>query len=104
MVFLSKLTVYLSTKQHLQIAELKNYFVDSPTADELLSSECNEPISDDLETSDLFIRHGSHVSHQEILAALPPKPVVDRLVTEYFSITSIGKGNIIDSIRNRLHS
>ncbi|RHZ52753.1 hypothetical protein CDV55_103994 [Aspergillus turcosus] len=73
------------------IAELKDFFDDSDVPQTAESNISRLGMEWDLQTRRpaLIFGHGQHLSRDEILASLPPRPEVDRLLASYFNSKNI---------------
>jgi hypothetical protein len=71
-----------------QIAELKDYFQESHDRSEQQTSS-----STLLESDELIFGHCKYMSKQEILATVPPRQIVDRLVASFFNYEIAAPGS-----------
>jgi len=65
-----------------QIAELKDYFEDEPEPFDIQDDDC----------PDLLLGRFQQANKQDILAAMPPRAHVDRLIAAYFGAVNAGPG------------
>ena len=65
-----------------------------------LSNETGQSTTRDSEETDVLLPRYSSLTNHEILNAVPPRTVVDQLITEYFSYSDIapGKLQLLDQI------
>jgi hypothetical protein len=70
-----------------QIAELRDYFQESHDRSEQQAS------STLLESNELIFGHCKYMSKQEILATVPPRQFVDRLVASFFNYETAAPGS-----------
>ena len=76
----------------MQITELKDYFEDEHDPIERNAPATKVP---DPDGPDLLFGCSKYVNKQEILAAIPSRPIVDRLVSKYFNTRDIVPGMLI---------
>ncbi|RYP70279.1 hypothetical protein DL771_005582 [Monosporascus sp. 5C6A] len=71
------------------IAELKHHF-----AEDEAYARIPDPIQSQagLARPQLFYSGSTYISHAEILHVIPPRPVVDRLVSRYFNVVDLATG------------
>ncbi|KAJ4171612.1 hypothetical protein NW754_013383 [Fusarium falciforme] len=74
------------------ISEMKNE-VQSESDNPSLHSD-DSPARDPVEKPALLFGHQGNISREDVLAAMPPRPVVDRLVSEYFTDLDMMPQNI----------
>jgi hypothetical protein len=77
----------LANQNRLQILDFKDCLQDDHDSNVLLPEAGVEP--------DILFGHYDRMSKQEILAAIPSRPIVDRLVAEYFSNKANASGMLI---------
>lgn len=75
------------TKTFWQIPGLRNALHDA-------SNRMGETITHDSGETSILVGENCSVTSHEILAAVPPRTVVDRLISEYFSYSDIAPGKI----------
>ncbi|RYP40257.1 hypothetical protein DL767_001800 [Monosporascus sp. MG133] len=72
------------------IAELRQHFAEEDEAYARIPDPIQSQAS--LARPELFYSSSTHISHAEILHAIPPRPVVDRLVSRYFNVVDLATG------------
>ncbi|RYO87177.1 hypothetical protein DL762_004381 [Monosporascus cannonballus] len=72
------------------IAELRHYFVEEDETYGRIPDPIQSQAS--LARPHLFYSSSTHISSAEILHAIPPRPVVDRLVSRYFNVVGLATG------------
>ncbi|RYP19262.1 hypothetical protein DL765_003463 [Monosporascus sp. GIB2] len=72
------------------IAELRHYFAEEDEAYERIPDPIQSQAS--LARPHLFYSGSTHISTAEIFNAIPPRPVVDRLVSRYFNVVDLATG------------
>jgi hypothetical protein len=73
----------------MEIAELKDHFDEQ-------DSQFSDPATiPEFEGPDLLFGSYRHTTKEEILAAFPARPVVDRLVAALFSKLELASGNYL---------
>lgn len=74
-------------KGYLQIAELKDFYKDNSVHDTpTFPSTMQEP------EPEIIFGHCKYITKQEILATVPPRPIVDRLIAGFLSSESMAPG------------
>jgi hypothetical protein len=77
----------LANQNRLQILDVKDCLQDDHNSNVLFPEAGVEP--------DILFGHYDRMSKQEILATMPPRPTVDRLVAEYFNNKANASGMLI---------
>ncbi|RYP92819.1 hypothetical protein DL770_001099 [Monosporascus sp. CRB-9-2] len=72
------------------IAELRQHFAEEDEAYARIPDPIQSQAS--LARPQLFYISSTHISHAEVLHAIPPRPVVDRLVSRYFNVVDLATG------------
>jgi hypothetical protein len=79
----------MTDKGYLQISELKDFFQnnsdqDGPPGPPSTTLEPDE--------SEIIFGHCKYITKQEILATVPPRPIVDRLIAGFLNFDSMASG------------
>lgn len=82
------------TANLLQIAELKDSLEENEKKQEVAKTTPQGP--------DLLLGANRHATREEILAALPSRPVVDQLIVEYFKRMELAPGSIVSQMYPRI--
>ena len=73
----------------LQTAELKDHFEDETNSNEYQRLEMELP---EAEGPELLFGSNNYASKQDIIASVPARPIVDRLVSRYFNAMDMVPG------------